>query len=522
MKKSIAMAMMIIGAAAFGSPASLVVKAADKIAAKATVKTEAKRAGAVTAAHAAGKMATEASPALIAVQAKRARDRALAKSAGETVQKVATPKNILAAGGATAVVVAAHEVSDGVQSTCESIGKAAEQNPDLVPQVADSLFSTLKWFVIPVGVVIAGLFVWLIWPFMKAVRAASDFASAKCANRLARKSKENPSSGQTVVQNGVDNPAVISKPRRVNTYLLTMTAGFVLLSIIGIWRLSSGRPDNERAKKLYADVNRLSAEYVAELDRAQDEFIASVESVASERFGQVENMVQFVAARFGTLSRCAELVKSLAIDQVKGENSSEALVKNLDEDFYDALYAARDAVGKCVEEYAKRIEIAGTSYNTTLKRLGNSDEFANEGRYDAVLAKFSLKIDDSKREMSNGQIAAMFGVAIEAACVRETIKMVTKVLGKIAAREAVAVMAGGGAAVADGPLPVGDILGAIVFIGSTAWSGWDVYQATKVLPERLCESMRDAVIACKKQCVADAKNAGNRLRTIYLEAARRH
>ena len=104
--------------------------------------------------------------------------------------------------------------------------------------------------------------------------------------------------------------------------MLTMIAGFAVLSIVGIWRMASSGSgngmdgaiedaggDKGRAERLAAEIKRLRADYVAELDRAQDEFNSSVEAVARSRFGQVESMVPSVADRFGTLSRCAGLVK---------------------------------------------------------------------------------------------------------------------------------------------------------------------------------------------------------------------
>ncbi len=532
MKKSIAMVMMITVFAAFGSPASLVVKTTEKIAAKTAVKTEAKKVGAVAAAHAGGRMAAGASPALLAAQAERARNRALAKSAGEMARNVATPKNILAAGGATAAVVAAHEVSDGVQSTCESIGKAVEHNPDLVPQVADSLSSSLKWSVIPLGVVLAGFLAWILWPFAKSVRAASDFISTKFTKRLAKKVEENASLGQAVRDVAVDQ-TVATKSGKVNAYLLAMIAGFVLLTVIGIWRIadreSGGRfgaaGDSPRISnsnsRLADEIKRIRADYVAELDRAENEFIASVESVANEHFGQVENMVPAVAARFGSLARCAGLVKALAVDKVKGTNTTEALVNGeLEKGFYLELYAARDAVWECVARYATRMERARIVCNVEMKERGVDTALVDNARYDAILAEVSHGIDGVRTELRKGQNAAAWAAAVELICARETVSMVAKVLGKMAAREATATVAAGGAAAADGPFPFGDIAGAAIFLGGTAWTAWDVYQATTVLPERLCESMRDAVGACEKQCVVDVKDAGARLRAAYLEAAR--
>lgn len=536
MKKALAVVMMIVGAAVWGSPASLVVKAAEKAAGKSVAKTGAKKAGAAAAAHAGGWMLAEASPALLAAQAERASARAVAKSTGKTLGKVATPKNILAAGGATAAVVAAHEVSDGVQSIGEGVGKAVEENPDLAPKVTDSLFSALKWLVIPIGALLAAILAWFLWPFVKIVRAALDLVSVKCARRLAKKAVEESSCGQPAVQEVVAGQTVAAQPGRVNLYMLTMIAGFAVLSIVGVWHMASGRSgngidvaslfegadgDNGRIERLASEIKRLRADYVAELDRAQDEFNSSVEAVARSRFGQVEYMVPSVADRFGTLSRCAGLVKCLAVDKVKGGNSTEDMVnEELEKDFYVALYAARDAVGECVKTYAARMENARSRYGLALNGLGATEEFADDARYNAVLSAASQKIEVSKAELRSGQNAAAISAAVELIFIRQTVSMVAKVLGKIAAREAGAALAGAGAAAADGPFPIGDVIGGVVFLGSTAWSGYEVYKATKVLPARLSESMCDAVDSSRSQCVADAKDAGSRLRSAYLGASR--
>ena len=535
MKKAIAVVMLIVGAPVWGSPASLVVKAVEKAAGKSAVKAGVEKAGAAAAAHAGGRLVATASPALLAAQAERASARTLAKSTDETLGKIATPRNILAAGGAAAAVVAAHEVSDGVQSMGEGIGKAVEKNPDLAPEVADSLSSVLKWLVIPIGAVLAALLAWFLWPFVKVVRGVVNLISAKCARRLSKMAEDDAISGQATAQEVVIGQAVAAQPGRVNAYLLMMIAGFAVLSVLGILHMVSGGTGNGwkvtsvsegsdsgdgRAERLAAEIKRLRADYVAELDSAQEEFNSSVESVARSRFGQVESMVPSVADRFGTLSRCAGLVKCLAVDKVRGGNSTEASVnEELEKDFYVALYAARDAVGDCVERYAARMENARIRYDVALKGLETSEKFADDARYAAVLAAASQKVDAAKAELRMGQNVAAISAAIELIFIRQTVSMVANVLGKIAAREAAAAVAGGGAAVADGPLPIGDIIGGVAFIGCTVWSGYDIYKAAKVLPARLSESMRDAVDSSRRQCLADAKAAGGRLRSAYLGAA---
>lgn len=77
--------------------------------------------------------------------------------------------------------------------------------------------------------------------------------------------------------------------------------------------------------------------------------------------------------------------------------------------------------------------------------------------------------------------------------------------------------ASAGTAAVDGPLPVGDIIGGVATVGCTLWSGWDVYQASKVLPAKLAETLRSATDECERQCREDARRIGEDLVSKFCE-----
>ena len=106
-------------------------------------------------------------------------------------------------------------------------------------------------------------------------------------------------------------------------------------------------------------------------------------------------------------------------------------------------------------------------------------------------------------------------MALEAVCIRQTVATVAKILGKAAARQSGTMVAGAGAAMADGPLPVGDAIAGVAIIGCTAWSVWDVYKATKILPEELRATLEATTRKCEQQTLDEVKNSGEKAYMAY-------
>jgi hypothetical protein len=52
---------------------------------------------------------------------------------------------------------------------------------------------------------------------------------------------------------------------------------------------------------------------------------------------------------------------------------------------------------------------------------------------------------------------------------------------------------GGAAAVVDGPLPIGDIIGAVLTVGGLSWAAYDIYVATKKMPNEMNAKIQEAI-----------------------------
>ena len=91
---------------------------------------------------------------------------------------------------------------------------------------------------------------------------------------------------------------------------------------------------------------------------------------------------------------------------------------------------------------------------------------------------------------------------MEAVFIRSTLASMRVVLGAVIGRLAKSYGGGAACAVADGPLPIGDIIGAALAIGGTICSISDLQEAKRQFPrdisDVLYQSIRDCRNACRK------------------------
>ena len=525
-KKSKFLSIVFAGAlclASQASPWSVPVKAVAKGCDKAAVK---------LGFRAAEKSAVRGGAKLAAVTAER-------KAAGSALQKVAkevTAKKLLAGGAAVAIVSSAHEVSDGVQVGLQDIGsgvgEAVREHPDIAVDVLERITrpANILLFVCALVLVLAGL--WLLRPILLVIANARRYRAIRRAAMQ---------TGEVIdVPAGPAGPAEPAEPTNRSGFTRVETifaiVGLAVLTIIGVWRMmpgkakdprGSGKPtiaatadsgkaeaeEKERIARRKAAVARMHAAYVEALERHHRAFLSEVEQAADSQFGRVRAGISGVVAKFGTFSRCKDLFKTIVVDRIKGGDRTGASIKSdLEADFYRGLYEARDRVHECLGSFLRNAESEREAFKVGLEAELDSAALPGDDAYKALLEECGERIEQKKGALKWGQIDAGIACVIEAVCIRQTVAAAARVLGNAAARQAGTMVAGGTAAVADGPLPVGDIIGGLAIVGCTAWSAWDIYKAAKVLPEELRSTLETVTRDCERQTLDEVKNAGE---TIY-------
>ena len=180
MKKIKTTSLVIIGmlgafahASVLSAPVKAAVKGCEKAAAKLGIRV-------------AEKPIVRGGAKLAAVTAEREVAKSATQGAIKTIAKEATAKKILAAGAATTMVVSGHEIADGVQDGIKEagkgigemgkgVGKAAEDNPEVAVAVANSITKSsptalVKNLLMTGVLALAGLVLWLLWPWLRLFR----------------------------------------------------------------------------------------------------------------------------------------------------------------------------------------------------------------------------------------------------------------------------------------------------------------------------------------------------------------
>lgn len=470
--------------------------------AKIAVREAAERIGARAGVESGTRALVRGGSALAAVTAERESAKASARAIAGGIAEKVTPGKILAVGGATAVVVGTHEVADGVQTMGASVGKAVEENPDEAVELGREFLSLPKTVISIAGVFIMVLLAWFAWPFLVMARNLLRLAVSRRL-RTAGLVHEPDLPKMAAAHGG-----------HVSTGALVWIVGaFVLLTTLGIWRVVdsyglAGVCKSHRARV----VAEICEKYDDAVERHLNAFRADVDATAKEHFGRVRSNVPCVAAKFGTISKCAALVKSITLDKMKDGKRTENEIKNsLEADYYRDLYAASDAVAGCLDRLRGNLGQDTKVLREELERKLVSEGLQGEEEYKELLEVCETRINAAKSELSLSQLDAGIAVAIETICIRHTVSVVARILGKAAARQAGTMVAGVGAAAVDGPLPVGDAIAAISIAGCTAWTCWDVYKATKVIPKKLSQTLYSTVDECERQCREDVLRRGEEL-----------
>ena len=508
MKKIKVVILALVGVIGVGAQASFwsapvkpAIKAGEKVAAKIGFK-------------GAAKAVARGGAKLAAVTAEREAAKTAAQGSLKAIAKEATAKKILAVGAATTMVASGHEVADGVQESLvemgRGVGKAAEEDPEVAASVAGSLTGPVRSIslvgmlaVIAGALVLLGLAFWFFWPWVLLARNIS----ARAANRKA---------------------AAMSRSGFTRVEVIFAVLAFLVLTILGVLRMATRadvlgvdvRVDQGNHAKRAAAVAALRGTYAESIDRHYRNFLSEVEHVGNVQFDIVRSGIPGVAEKFGTYSRCKDLFVAIVSDQLKDEDETGASIKrDLEADYYRGLYAARDRVYECLAAFVKNAESAKEAFQVGLEAELDFPDLPGDDAYKTLLETCGELIEQKKDDLKWGQIDAGISTAIEAACIRQTVAAVARILGKTGARQAGTMVAGAGAAAADGPSPICDAVACVAIVGCTAWSAWDVYQATTVLPEELRTTLESATQSCERQTLDEVKEAGKSIYDAYLALA---
>lgn len=502
------------------------------------VKAATKKLAEKSAGRAAATAVGRGGAALAAVNAERAVARsASGRTVGDVVKNV-TPKQILAAGGATALAVGAHQVADGFQNMGEGVAETLKENPDAVGTVVSAIMAPVNWAMMGVAAIVLTVLIWLIKPWITLFHNWSKLHAAKRAAKMrqeghadARHSAERNAPDSAPVEGEVVEADYSMRSAKIERRTLLAIGLFSVLaavSIIGLpstgKSLSSWSAERKSEKKKIERRERVMAElktgYLSSVKRLHENFRKEVAGIAQSEFAGARASIPAVADKFGGFSRCKDLFKDMVIDKIKGGNRVEKSINaDLERDYYNSLYAARDKVVACLEDLVLNLDAVRKEYRFSMEKELALECLPSDESYEKHLKEYSAKIEEKKLALKSAQNVAAITTAIEALLVRQTVAAAFRLLERAVVRQVAALGTGAAAAIVDGPLPIGDAIGGLIAIGGLGFAAHDIYKATKVLPTELRKALTETTDACEKECLREVLDLGQKVLSAYSSLA---
>lgn len=299
--------------------------------------------------------------------------------------------------------------------------------------------------------------------------------------------------------------------RRMGYAVLLVAAG--LATVLAFLPGVTARLTAERRARLLAELRAelnaqrvtlagLDREFGSELDRALTPYFETARRGSGQA---VRNLSGFRV--------CARLCYKLAADRLRGTAAApEAIRAEIDAEVIAPCVAAQQKAVELLADHLRRIREADFACRSRLAaRL--SREPSPGLQYEALRAfgEDMFHAEQATVDLAVGRMSAALGATLEALFVRTTMGVVERVAARAVARISGTLSAGAIAAAADGPLPAGDAVGAVIAVGGLSWTAYDIVQAQQVLPGQLYGKLLEAVDSCETGMKRETFEQGRQL-----------
>ena len=212
---------------------------------------------------------------------------------------------------------------------------------------------------------------------------------------------------------------------------------------------------------------------------------------------------------FSSVKTVGYLVYLMAYDKVKETNTArDYMTEQLTPKIITPCMNGSAAVRECLGNFLHGLQENDNEFRSALaQKLAAMPKTGVRSKADERFMRNLLKTQEQIVTLATKKMGTIVGVTIEALWWKQIWKALMRITGKIVAKVAVSA----GIAAADGPLPFGD---ALAIIG-LAWSAYDIYQATKVIPDELRAILNKTVETFKN----DSRNEALRIAAEALRAS---
>lgn len=261
-------------------------------------------------------------------------------------------------------------------------------------------------------------------------------------------------------------------------------------------------------RKLEAEVRGRVAKYKGDVAAIVEKYRSMIPlSEAEICFSTCKDGARFIASKKGLCGYkvCASLAYKMAYDKVKKTNRTEdAIVPVVKERLIPHLQEG----GEKYAEWSKRfidemmLERQALAYDLALK----CQDFQTAivvipDEATQLIQSATTNLIAQIEEHAKESAFAAVGAGVEAVMIRSSFAAIQKCvisagracLAPIAAKLVSTAGTATVTAVADGPLPIGDIIGGVIAIGGVTWTAYDIYRVTEAMPKEMEDGITKSI-----------------------------
>lgn len=318
----------------------------------------------------------------------------------------------------------------------------------------------------------------------------------------------------------------MEKQKRKKIYFIGISLVIVLLLIAD---LSAKRglfgeysPKRQIQKMtLKSEIHRATRRFLARNRQLMTGLEKNIAQAGKNHFILAEKNIPEVTEQFSSINWNGKLCCKMAKDKLCGSSDTQAA---LDEVLGPRIIRHCEngnlAVCNELDTFLLQLEENSNRYHVELALITGRSRFF-EGN-DAARQQFLIECSQLSEKVKNDAVSrslVIVSTGLELIFIRSTIQMTSRVCGHIIARLAATGTTAGICAVADGPLPIGDAVGAVLGIGSLAWCAYDLYDISSVMPAEVCSSLKKTVADYQENCRKQALDLAQKAVAEYQSTA---
>lgn len=217
------------------------------------------------------------------------------------------------------------------------------------------------------------------------------------------------------------------------------------------------------------------------------EFEQSLEQTGNTGFSKAKANVGPFVSSVTKFTYCSKLCYAMAKDKYSNTGTAmDMLAPSIASMIVAPCEEGQAEVINALNDFLLKVQENDTQFKAGLASLLNKENFTvHELGLREDFLKKNITLMEKVQDFAMEQMAAAAGTAIEIVFIKATYKCISSATSAIAGRITASAVAGGTCAAADGPLPIGDIIGGVLAVGGMGWTAYDLYNVTKKLPSQM-------------------------------------